>query len=136
MYSARPLVSAFVLALLLTLPACSPFGEQTDAPQYDPIDFSRFSADTTQLVGRWELRQSTVYGPGEPHRSLADTSDRSETLVFPSPDTVRIYRNDTLARQERRQVFLNQTKWGVHSDSLAISTAFRDGPEKIYVRAD
>jgi hypothetical protein len=133
----RPLLVGCALALLAS--GCSlttPDDHEPPPPEYTPLDFSRFTTDTTELVGRWEWRQSTVYGPGTPHRTLADTADRSETLVFPSPDTVQVYQNDTLVRTVPRVEFLDRAQWGVRADTFATSTAYLDGPEKIYVRAD
>ena len=137
MASVRFLLFGCALALLVT--GCSltaPDDREPPSPEYTPLDFSRFTTDTTELVGRWEWRQSTVYGPGTPRRTLADTADRSETLVFPSPDTVRVYRNDTLDRTVKREAFLDRAAWGVQADTFATSTAYLDGPETIYVRAD
>lgn len=137
MPSVRPLLFGCALALLVTgcFLSASDQGEPP-SPGFRPLDFARFATDTTQLVGRWEWRQSTVYGPGTPRRTIADTADRSETLVFPSPDTVRVYRNDTLDRPVPRTEFLDRAQWGVRADTFATSTASLDGPEKIYVRAE
>lgn len=133
------LLSVAVGLFLLT--GCSLVGGEDDEqsrPQVPPpIDFSRFSQAPPLLVGRWEWERSTVYGPGEPGVSTPSTADRTETLVFPSPpDTVYVYRSDTLARRTAREVFFEGTSWGVHDDTLATSTVFRDGPQKIYKRAE
>lgn len=133
MASVRFLLFGFALAFLVT--GCS-LTDSGSSPEYRSLDFSRFTTDTTELVGRWEWRQSTVYGPGTPRRTLADAANRSETLVFPSPDTVRVYRNDTLDRTVSRADFLDRAQWGVRADTFATSTAHIDGPETIYVRAD
>lgn len=136
MVSARPLLLGCALALLVSGCSLTASNEHEPSPAFRPIDFSRFSADTTQLVGRWEWQQTTTYGPGTPHRTIADTADRSETLVVSSPDTVQVYQNDMLTRTVPRSEFLDRTRWGVRADTLATSTAHRDGPEKIYVRID
>ncbi len=137
MTSVRLLLFGFALALLAS--GCSltaPDDRNEPRTEYTPLDFSRFTTDTTALVGRWEWRQRTVFGPGTPHRITADTSDRSETLVFPSPDTMRVYRNDTLDQTVARANFLDRAQWGVRADTFATSTAYIDGPETIYVRID
>lgn len=136
MSSVRPLFGC-ALALLVTGCFLSASDEDEPAsPEFRPLDFSRFATDTTALVGRWEWRQRTVFGPGTPRRTTADTSDKTETLVFPSPDTVRVYRNDTLDQTVARADFLDRAQWGVRADTFATSTVYIDGPEKIYVRVD
>ena len=134
------LSSLLLVALgLAVLAGCSLGGnEENSSPQVPPpIDFSRFSQDSSLLVGRWEWKRSTVYGPGEPGVSTPSTADRTETLVFPSPpDSVRVYRSDTLAGRTAREAFFEGTSWGVHDDTLATSTVFRDGPQKIYERVE
>ncbi|MFP4228177.1 MAG: hypothetical protein ACLFTE_05025 [Salinivenus sp.] len=97
--------------------------------------FLSFCIRHTQLVGRWEWRQSTTYGPGEPETVTPTTTGRTETLVFSSPDTVQVYQNDTLGTAPQEDV-LARTQWGVRADTFVTSTAARDGPEKIYVRVD
>jgi hypothetical protein len=126
------------LCTLIGPAGCSQLGPDNEASglRLEPLDFSRFSQAPSLLVGRWEWRQSTVYGPGEPGVRTPATTGRTETLVFPSPDTVRVYRNDTLSQRSARDAFFEDAKWGVHEDTLATSTAFRDGPEVIYERVE
>lgn len=132
---------AFALLFLsgfLVLTGCSLFGtgENGSRPQLEPLDFSRFSQAPPLLVGRWEWQKSTVYGPGEPGVSTPASTGRTETLVFPSPDTVRVYRNDTLSQTTSRETFFEGAKWGVHGDTLAVSTVYVDGPEVVYGRVE
>lgn len=137
--SPQSLLFGFLLAVLLALPGCSLFGgEENDTahPQLRQIDFSRFSQAPPLLVGRWEWRRSAVFGPGTPSARTPATTGRTETLIVPSPDTVRVYRSDTLARQTTRESFFEGAKWGVRDDTLATSTVFRDGPQKIYERVE
>ena len=124
---------------LLLFAGCSLVGDDdSSVPQVSPpLDFSRFSQAPPLLVGRWEWERSTVYGPGEPGVSTPSSTGRTETLVFPSPpDSVRVYRSDTLARRTAREAFFERTSWGVHDDTLATSTVFRDGPQKVYERVE
>jgi hypothetical protein len=131
------LLSTLLLAVLLILTGCSTFGNKEDDPSPLRIDFSRFSQDEAQLVGRWEWKQSVVYGSADPSVSTPTRTGRTETLVFSSPpDTVHVYRDDTLARRSTLKAFLENTKWGVRGDTLVTSTAFRDGPQKIYERVE
>lgn len=129
------LLLATVLGLLIT--GCSLFSAEEDPRLTPPLDFSRFSQAPPLLVGRWEWQASIVYGPGEPGRSTPSTTGHTETLVFPAPpDSVRVYRNDTLYQHTSRDAFFGGARWGVHDDTLATSTAYIDGPQKIYKRVD
>lgn len=131
------LFTTVLLSTLLILTGCSTFGSKEEDPSLPSIDFSRFSRDSTQLVGRWEWEQSVYPLSGDdPSAVTPAMSDRTETLVFPTPDSVEVYRSDTLARRTTREAFLEDAKWGVHDDTLATSTAFRDGPLKIYERVE
>lgn len=141
MNSDRLTAGLLVAIGLALLAGCAPVGSEEDehgAPQVlPPLDFSRFSQAPPLLVGRWAWTRSTVYGSGEPRVSTPGTTGRTETLVIPAPpETVRVYRSDTLARRAAREAFFEGTKWGVHDDTLAVSTAFRDGPQKIYERVE
>lgn len=128
------LLSMVLLSPLLILTGCDTAGSEV---YESPIDFSRFSRDSTQLVGRWEWKQSVYPLSGDDSSAVTPaTSDRTETLVFPTPDSVEVYRSDTLARRASREAFFESTKWGVREDTLATSTAFRDGPLKIYERLE
>jgi hypothetical protein len=128
------LLSMILLTPLLILTGCDTAGSEMNRW---PVDFSRFSRDSTQLVGRWEWEQSVYPLSGDdPSAVTPAMSDRTETLVFPTPDSVEVYRSDTLARRTTREAFLEDAKWGVHDDTLATSTAFRDGPLKIYERVE
>lgn len=127
--------------LLLLATGCSLFGldaDQSSGPQLSPIDLSGFSQAPPLLVGRWQLRRSTVFGPGEPRTGTPTTTGRTETLVFPAPpDSVRVYRNDTLHQHtSRTQFFEAVIKWGVRNDTLVTSRAALDGPQLIYERAE
>ena len=141
MSTAKSAFLSATLALLLVVSGCSLFnaGEEDPYPSLrDPIDFSRFSQAPPLLVGRWEWQESIVYGPGEPGRSTPSTTGHTGTLVFPAPpDSVRVYRNDTLYQHTSRVAFFEDViKWGVHDDTLATSTVYIDGPQKIYERVE
>lgn len=132
--------TAIALVLLaFALSSCSLLGSDSEeGPSIDwtPIDFSRFAQDPSLLGGQWEWTRSNIYGPNDPAVVTPERTDRTETLVFPSLDTVRVYRNDTLIQQTSRESFFERTKWGVRNDTLATSTVYRDGPEKIYERVE
>lgn len=133
----RTATAFFLLAFALL--SCSLLGNDSgEEPSLDltPIDFSRYSQAPPLLVGRWAWSHSNIYGPGEPGVVTPASAGRTETLVFPSPDTVRVYRNDTLAERTSAESFFGDAKWGVLNDTLATSIAYRDGPEKIYERVD
>ena len=138
----RPISTLLVglVSFVLVLTSCSLFGigeDESSNPEFRPLDFSRFSQAPALLVGRWEWRKSTIYGPTEPSVKTPSTTGRTETLVFPSPpDSVRVYRSDTLAHHLSQEEFFDSARWGVHADTLATSTVFRDGPEQIYERVE
>jgi hypothetical protein len=137
--SPTALFRSLLLAVLLALAGCSVFGtdDESAPPDLTPLDFSRFSQAPPLLSGRWAWRKSTVFGPGEPGVATPATTGRTETLVFSAPpDSVRVYQDDTLAQHTSRAAVLENTRWGVHLDTLAISTAFLDGPEKVYERVE
>lgn len=105
------LLSTLLLPVPLILAGCSTFGGKEEASSIEPIDFSRFPQDETQLVRRWEWKRSVYPRFGEDPAVLTPTTtDRTETLVFPTPDTVRVYRSDTLARHTSREAFFRLLK--------------------------
>jgi hypothetical protein len=139
MSTAKSAFLSATLALLLVASGCSLFSAgESDSSLPPPIDFSRFSQAPPLLVGRWELRRSTVFGPGEPRTATPSTTGRTETLVFPAPpDSVRVYRNDTLYQHTSRTAFFEDViKWGVRDDTLATSSAALDGPQTVYERVE
>lgn len=125
---------------LCLLSSCSLFGSKGDTSSgsaLHSIDFARFSQAPPLVVGRWQWKKSVYpqFGDGPAVRTPSNT-DRTETLVFSSPDTVHVYRSDTLDQRTSREAVLDGTNWGVHEDTLATSTVFRDGPLKIYERVE
>lgn len=130
-----------IAVTLVLLAGCSLFGDRQEAPYSQvppPVDFSRFSQHPPLLTGRWGWQRSTVYGPGTPGTSTPSTTGRTETLVFPCPpDSVRVYRNDTLYQHVSRATFFEDAiTWGVHDDTLATSRAALDGPQIIYKQVE
>ena len=138
MHHVRRLVLSIATVLVFLITGCSLFGAEEDPTLTPPLDFSRFSQAPPLLVGRWEWQESTSYGPGEPGRATPSTTGHTETLVFPAPpDSVRVYRSDTLVQHTSRDSFFEGVvEWGVHDDTLATSSAALDGPQKIYKRVD
>jgi len=139
MNTAKSALSFAMLALLLGVSGCSLFSaseEESSLPP--PIEFSRFSQAPPLLVGRWSWQRSTVYGPGEPGTVTPSTTGRTETLVVPSPpDSVRVYRNDTLYQHTSRAAFFEDViEWGVRDDTLATSSVALDGPQVVYERVE
>lgn len=122
----------------LLLSGCSFLGPDEKESEIDvePIDFSRYSTAPPLLVGRWEWIRSTYYGPGEPGVERPGTAERTETLVFPSTDSVVVYRDGEVDRRRSREEFFDGTVWGVRRDTLATSSVWRDGPESVYLRVD
>jgi hypothetical protein len=125
------------LALALALPACSLSGSDA-SPTITPIDFSRYTQDPDQLVGTWQWERSTTYftSSGRPDVRTPASTGETRRLVFTADDSVRVYRSDTLVERTTRQHYLEGTQWGTRGDTLAISTAFRDGPERVYQRSE
>jgi hypothetical protein len=65
-----------------------------------------------------------------------ESSGTSEMLVVTEEDTVRVVRNDSLVEETTVDDYLNRAQWGVTEDSLVVSWAYRDGPQRVYVRGE
>ncbi len=117
------LAFVFVSSLLLVA-GCSLLDTDPRFEEVKWIDFSELSQDSTVLIGEWKwIRSRGTFGVSTP-RSTGQT----ETLIFTEDDTVEVYRNDKLERQTTWEDYLDHTQWGVKKDTLAISTAYIDGP--------
>ena len=130
-YFRSPFVA--LVAALLLLGGCSSM--DSDRPATDDLitDFSRLSQDSTQLVGDWQWRQ-TVCCFGNLGVETPESAGTSEMLVVTEDDTVRVYRNDSLVEETTVDDYLNRAQWGVTEDSLVVSWAYIDGPQRVYVR--
>lgn len=131
--------SLLLVALgLAVLSGCSLIGDDDGPsdPERPSIDFTRFSQAPPLVVGRWEWEKSVLAGFGDgPTVRTPATTGRTETLVFPTPDSVRVYQNDTLARRTTREA-VTGINWGVRNDTLATSDLPLDGPLVIYERVE
>jgi len=129
-----PVLCVVVCAGLLAL-GCSVAG--TEDPSLNPewVDFSRFTPDTTALRGEWAWRR-TVCCFGDLSVSTPSSTGETETVIFTARDTVEVYRNGRLKREATYDEYLDGAQWGVRADTFAISRAYRDGPESLYVRPD
>ena len=96
-------------------------------------DFSRFSRDSTLLVGEWQWTQ-TVCCFGNLSVETPESAGTSEMLVVTEGDTVRVFRNETLNEETTVDEYLRRAQWGVTKDSLVVSRAYIDGPQRVYVR--
>lgn len=109
-----------VAPCLLLVGACALLdGQETET---NPIvhNFSGLSHDSTLLIGTWDWTQ-TVCCFGNPQLRTPTSTGSTKHLVIEATDSVRVYRNDTLARQETLNAFLNGANWGVDRDSLVVS---------------
>jgi len=136
------------LAVVFALAACDTGGPEEPRPQ--PIDFSKFSKDSTLVEGRWAWQRSTGYftPSGEPHTQMPASTDSTETLVFtehaaPKRVTLETYQNGDLKEQATYPTWqrlyeaeYDNFLFGVREDTLAISAAPRDGLERVYTRVD
>jgi hypothetical protein len=57
-------------------------------------------------------------------------------LVVTEDDTVRVVRNEKLVEETTVDDYLNRAQWGVTEDSLVVSWAYTDGPQRVYVRGE
>ncbi|MEF8864164.1 MAG: hypothetical protein V5A20_00215 [Salinibacter sp.] len=128
------LFTAVTIMCLLTW-GCSIVGSDEAAQGVERIDFARFTPDTTALRGEWEWRR-TVCCFGDLGVSTPRSTGRTETVLFTDRDTVEVYRDETLERRATYGEYLEDAQWGVRADTFAISRAFLDGPESVYVRVD
>jgi hypothetical protein len=133
----RDFRSPFVtlVAALVLFGGCSSMGSDRSASDDLITDFSRFSQDSTQLVGDWQWRQ-TVCCFGNLGVETPESSGTSEMLVVTEEDTVRVVRNERLVEETTVDDYLNRAQWGVTEDSLVVSWAYRDGPQRVYVRGE
>jgi len=129
-----PVFCVVVCACLLTL-SCSITGTDGSAQGPEWIDFSRFTPDTTALRGEWAWRR-TVCCFGDLSVSTPSSTGETETVIFTARDTVEVYRNGRLKREATYGEYLDGAQWGVRADTFAISRAYRDGAESLYVRPD
>jgi hypothetical protein len=124
-----------LIAALVLVGGCSSMGSDRSASDDLITDFSRFSQDSTQLVGDWQWRQ-TVCCFGNLGVETPESSGMSEMLVVTEEDTVRVVRNESLVEETTVDDYLNRAQWGVTEDSLVVSWAYRDGPQRVYVRGE
>jgi hypothetical protein len=124
-----------LIAALVLVGGCSSMGSDRSASDELITDFSRFSQDSTQLVGDWQWRQ-TVCCFGNLGVETPESSGTSEMLVVTEEDTVRVVRNDSLVEETTVDDYLNRAQWGVTEDSLVVSWGYRDGPQRVYVRGE
>ena len=128
------LIISITVAVLLLETGCSLSGPD-EPPSPDWIDFSRFDPDTTALVGEWTwVRTRCCYGNLDV--TTPQSTGNTRTLVFTEADTVEVYQNEELQQQTAYAEYLDRAQWGVRTDTLAISWAYIDGPESVYVRAE
>jgi hypothetical protein len=124
-----------LIAALVLVGGCSSMGSDRSASDELITDFSRFSQDSTQLVGDWQWMQ-TVCCFGNLGVETPESSGTSEMLVVTEEDTVRVVRNESLVEETTIDDYLNRAQWGVTEDSLVVSWAYRDGPQRVYVRGE
>ena len=129
-----PELSFFSFASVLTLllmAGCSisNTGERSEEIRW--VDFSKFSQDSTALVGAWKWKY-TLCCYGDLDISTPKSSGKTETLVFTNDDTVKVYRKDRLKRQLTYEEYFDDAKWGVKGETFAISTAYKDGPQSVF----
>lgn len=117
--------------VVLFLVGCSVSESDERRPPPDWVDLSRFSPDTSALVGTWTwVRTRCCYGDLEvaTPRSTGDT----QTLIVTEDGTVKVYRNQRLHERTTLMEYLRRAQWGVRGDTLAVSWAHIDGPESVY----
>ncbi|WP_103028764.1 hypothetical protein [Salinibacter altiplanensis] len=129
----RPFTAVAMMCLLAC--GCSLVGSDDAAPSVEWVDFEQFASDTTALRGEWGWRR-TVCCFGDLGVSTPRSTGRTETVLFTDRDTVEVYRDGRLKRQATYGAYLENAQWGVRADTFAISRAFLDGPESVYVRLD
>ncbi len=127
-------VSVLVCTLVLGL-GCSVVGTEEPSLTPERVKFSRFTPDTTALRGEWAWRR-TVCCFGDRDVSTPSSTGETETVIFTARDTVEVYRNGRLKREATYDEYLDGVQWGVRADTFAISRAYRDGAESLYVRPD
>jgi len=134
MHSFRCFFFALIAALLL-LGGCSSMESDRSATDELITDFSRFSRDSTLLVGEWRWTQ-TVCCFGNLSVETPESAGTSEMLVVTKGDTVRVLRNGTVYEETTVDEYLRRAQWGVTEDSLVVSRAYIDGPQHVYVREE
>lgn len=123
-------------ALIFVLPlagGCSVLESEEPVTSTMITDFSRFSQDSTLLVDEWQWRQ-TVCCFGNLEVETPESTGETETLVVKEDDTIKVYRNEKLEEETALNDYLNRAQWGVTEDSLVVSWAYIDGPQRVYVR--
>jgi hypothetical protein len=133
------LSSSFACALMLAallVGGCSLLDSEEESITEQTItDFSRFSQDSTLLVGKWDWRRTICCFGNLGVETPENTGDTS-TLVITQDDTVDVYRNETLERREALDEHLDGAQWGVTADTLVVSWMYIDGPQNVYVREE
>jgi hypothetical protein len=102
----------------------------------EPINFSTYNQDSTLLTGSWEWKRSTYYftSDGKPGTVTATSANATQQLIISEDGVVREFKNDTLEQVTSLESYLENKLWGVLGDTLAISSAHRDGPENVYLK--
>lgn len=128
-----------LLLVVLFSTACTLFeSDEPPEPVATPADFSVFEADTTALPGSWQWFRTVAYftTTGTPAVENPESEGITRELIFPGNDSVRVYHNGELQSKQNLHLYLNRPQWGITEDTLVISTAAMDGPERWYVRDD
>ena len=118
---------------LLIVNGCSLTDSNESATDRAITDFSRFSQDSTLLVGEWHWSR-TVCCFGDYGVETPETTGEMETLVVTEDDSVEVYRNEKLEERTTLDDYLNRAQWGVTEDTLVVSLAYIDGPQDVYIR--
>lgn len=103
----------------------------------EPIDFSAYNQDSTLLTGTWDWQRTTYYftSDGRANTITPKSTNSTQQLIITEEGILKRFKNDTLAQVTALDNYLDHKKWGVLSDTLAISSAHRDGPENVYLKS-
>ena len=126
-------LSYALILVFLIVGGCSLTDSNESVTDRMITDFSRFSQDSTLLVGEWHWRR-TVCCFGDLGVETPETTGETETLVVTENDSVEVYRNEKLEERTTLEDYLDRAQWGVTEDSLVVSTAYIDGPQDVYIR--
>ena len=135
---------AFGLAAALALAACD------SGPDRGFTDISTLSQDPTLLVGVWELERTASYWDGGIHRPAPPGGETIELAAdgafvvsrFGERVTTTTYTTEARCRADDPAVCFVELEiegrggqqWGVDARTLVLSTAYRDGDERVYQR--